>query len=86
MTIYIEVKSTNTRDCIPPSEYEPDMPFTMVLMEENKSGKLGPRKVGEGIASMSLDEFLDCLNCVEEDAVWWSFKMNDLVGKGKGGK
>ena len=55
-------------------------------MEENKSGKLGPQKGGEGIASMPLDEFLDCLKCAEKDAVWWSFKMNDLVGKGKGEK
>ncbi len=30
---------------------------------------------------MPLGEFLDCLNCAEEDAVWWSFRMNDLVGK-----
>ena len=58
----------------------------MVVMEENNSGKLGPWKVGKGIASMPLDEFLDCLNCAEEDAVWWSFRMNDLVGKGEGGK
>lgn len=80
------MKSAKIRDPTPPSEYDPDTPFTMVLMEENKSGKLGPREVGEGIASMPLDEFLDCLNCAEEDAVWWSFRMNDLVGKGEGGK
>ena len=58
----------------------------MVLMEENKSKKLSPQEVGKDITSMPLDEFLDCLNCAEEDAVWWSFKMNDFVGKGKGGK
>ena len=52
-------------------------------MEENKSGKLSPQEIGEGIASMPLDEFFDCLNCAEKDAVWWSFRMNDLVGKGE---
>ena len=80
------MKSAKIRDPTPPSEYDSDTPFIMVLMEENKSGKLGPREVGESIAFMLLDEFLDCFNCAEEDAVWWSFKMNDLVGKGEGGK
>ena len=63
------MKSTNTRDPTPPLEYDSDTLFTIVFIEENKNGKLGPRKVGEGIASMPLDEFLDCLNCAEEDAV-----------------
>ena len=58
----------------------------MVLIEENKSGKLDPWEVGKGNASMPLDEFFDCLNCAEKDAVWWSFRMNDLVGKSEGGK
>ncbi len=80
------MKSNKIRDPTPPSEYDPDTPFTMVLMNENKSGILGPREVGKGIASMPLDEFLDCLNCAKEDAVWWSFRMNDLVGEGVGGK
>ena len=35
---------------------------------------------------MPLDEFFDYLDCAEEDAVWQSFRMNDFVGKGKGGK
>ena len=80
------MKSAKIRDPTPPSKYNPDTPFTMVLMEENKSGKLGSQEVGESIASMPLDKFLDCLNCAEKDAVWWSFRMNDLVGKGEGGK
>ena len=53
----------------------------MVVIEGNKSGKLGPQDVGHGIAFMPLDEFFDCLNCAEKDAVCWSFRMNDLVGK-----
>ena len=61
------MKSAKIIDLTPPSEYDPDMPFTMVLMEENKSGKLGLQKVGESIASMPLDKFLDYLNCAEED-------------------
>ena len=35
---------------------------------------------------MPLDEFLNCLNCAEENTIWWSFRMNDLVGKSEGGK
>ncbi len=46
------------------------MLFTMILIEESKTGRLVPRKVGEGIASMLLEEFLDSLGYVEEDAVW----------------
>ncbi len=34
---------------------------------------------------MPLEEFLDSLGCVEEDAVWWSFKMKDLVREVSGG-
>ncbi len=57
----------------------------MILIEESKTGQLVLRKVGEGIASMPLEEFLDSLGCVEEDAVWWSFEMKDLVGEVSGG-
>ncbi len=53
----------------------------MILIEESKTGQLVPREVGEGIASMPLEEFLDSLGCVKEDAVWWSFEMKDLFGK-----
>ena len=80
------MKNAKIRDPTPRSEYDPDKPFTMVFMEENKSGKLGSQEVGEGIASMPLNKFLDCLNCAEEDTIWWSFRMNDLIGKGEGGK
>ena len=77
------MKSAKKKDFIPPSEYDPDTLFTMVHMEENKSEKLGPQEVGKGIADIPLDEFLDCLNCAKEDAVWKSFRMNDLVSKSK---
>ncbi len=30
---------------------------------------------------MPLEEFLDSLGCIEEDSVWWSFKMNNLIGE-----
>ncbi len=65
--------------------FDPDTPFTMILIEESKTGRLIPHEVGEGIASMPLEEFLDSLNCVEEDAVWWSFEMKDPVGEVSGG-
>ena len=77
------MKSTKTQDFTPLSEYDLDTLFTIVLIEENKSGKLGPPEVGEDIVSMPFDEFLDCLNCAEKDGVWWSFKRNNLVGKSK---
>ena len=50
-------------------------------MEVDKAGKLKPRQVEEGIASMPLDKFFDFLSCMEKDAVWWSFNMNDFVHK-----
>ncbi len=34
---------------------------------------------------MPLEEFLDSLGCLEEDAVWCSFEMKDLVGEVSGG-
>ncbi len=34
---------------------------------------------------MPLEELLDSLGCVEEDAFWWSFEMKDLVGEVLGG-
>ncbi len=53
----------------------------MILMEESKTGHLVPHKVGEEIAPMPLGKFLDRLDCIEEDAVWCSFEMKDLVSK-----
>ncbi len=57
----------------------------MILIEESKTGRLVPREVGEGIVSMPLEEFLDSLGCVEEDAVWWSLEIKDLFGEISGG-
>ncbi len=57
----------------------------MVLIEVGKVGKLSLRQVGEGIASMLLDEYFDYLGCMKEDAVWWLFNMKDLVHKRTGG-
>ncbi len=57
----------------------------MILIEVDKGRKLRPRQVGESIASMPLEEFFDFLGCREEDTVWWSFNMKDLVHKGTGG-
>ncbi len=53
-------------------------------MEVDKGGKLRPRQVREGKASMPFDKFFDCLGCMEEDAIWWSFNMKDLVHEGTG--
>lgn len=30
---------------------------------------------------MPFDKFFNNLYCVEKDAVWWSFRINDNVGK-----
>lgn len=59
------------------------MLFAIILIKENKSRKLSSQKVRKKIASIARDEFLKCFNCTKDDAVWWSFKMNDLVNKGK---
>ena len=50
--------------------FDPDTLFTMILIEENKTGQLVVYKIGKAIAFMSLKEFFDSLSCVEKDAVW----------------
>lgn len=55
------------------------MLFIMVFIKKNKSKKLGPQEFEEEIAFILFDEFLNCFNCAEEDAIWQSFKMNDLI-------
>ena len=54
-------------------------------MEVDKREKLRPRQVEVGIASISHNKFFDCLSYIEEDAVWWSFNMKDLVHERTGG-
>ena len=56
----------------------------MILIEKSKTKWLVLFKVREKIASMSLEKFFDSLGCVKKDAVWWLFKMKDLVGKESG--
>ena len=34
---------------------------------------------------MLFDKFFNCLSCMEEDIVWWSFNMKDLVYEKTGG-
>lgn len=80
------MKSIKIRDPTPHSDHNPNTPFIMVLVEENKSGKLGSQEVREGTASMPLDEFLYFLHYTEKNIVWWSFKMHNLIGKGEGEK
>ena len=41
----------------------------MVIVEENKSGKLSPQEVGESIAFISFNKFFNCLNQAEKDAI-----------------
>ncbi len=56
----------------------------MILIEESKTGQLVLCKNGKEITSMPLKKFLNSLGCVEEDAVWWSFKIKDLVDEVSG--
>ena len=65
----------------PALRFDPNMLFTMILIEESKTGQLVSRKVGKKIVSMPLEKFFDSLNCIEEDAVWWLFEMKDFVGE-----
>ena len=53
----------------------------MVLTQKNKSGKLGHQEIGEGTALMLVDKSLNYFSCAKEDAVWWSFKIIDFIGK-----
>lgn len=84
--IYIQVQITKIRAPIPSLDSDPDTAFTMIIIEENKNRNLGPWEVGEGIAFILLDEFLEFLNCIEENIVWWSFRIKNFIGKGKRGK
>ena len=80
------MKSTNIRDLTPSRKYDPDMFFNLVLIEKNKSGKMGPQKIWKNIAFIPLNEFFDYISCAKEDAVCWSFRVNKLIGKAKRGK
>lgn len=53
----------------------------MVFIEEIKAGQLIPHKVREEIAFIPLEAFFDNLDCIKEDAIWWSFEMKNLVSK-----
>lgn len=57
------------------------MPFIMILIEKSKTGQLISCKVGEKIAFILLEEFLNSLGYVEKDAILRSFEITDLVGE-----
>lgn len=57
------------------------MLFIIIFIKEDQSKKLCPQEVGKDIAFMPLNEFFDCFNCAEHDAIQQSFRMNDFVGK-----
>ena len=57
------------------------MPFIMILIEESKTGQLVSHKVRDEITSILLEDFFDSLDCIKKDAVWWLFKMKDLVSE-----
>lgn len=69
ITNNLKVKKTKIRNSILASEYNSDLVFTKLFVEENKSGKLDPWEVREGAFSMSLDKFLDRFNYAEEDVI-----------------
>lgn len=59
-------------------------PFPIFLIEVDKKEKLKPRQVREGIVFIPLDKFFDFFSCMEENAIWWSFNMKELVHKKTG--
>lgn len=61
-------------------EFDPNIPFIIMLIEKNKTKYLMFCKVGKKIAYMPLDEFFDCLGGIKDDIVWWFFEMKDLIG------
>lgn len=50
-------------------------------MKKTKGGYLIARKVSERITLILKDKFYDCLSCIKKDALWCSFKIEDLIGK-----
>lgn len=64
------VKDNIIKNLIPDPEVDPDTPFIMVLIKEAKGGRLVFQKVSDGIASMLLDKFFDCLSNIKKNAVW----------------
>lgn len=53
----------------------------MVLIEKSKIKHLVSCKIGKKIISILINEFFNCLGCVEEDKVWCSFEIMDLVSQ-----
>lgn len=50
-------------------------------MKKSKAGQLLSCKIGKKIASMPYEKFLDGLSYVKTNAVPWSLRMKNLVGK-----
>lgn len=83
ITIYLKIKSAKIKNPTPSLKNNLDTFLIIVFRKKNKSGKFGPQKVKESIRLMLIDEFFDCLNCMEEDAVWLLFRINNFIGKRK---
>lgn len=62
-------------------KFDPDKPFIIVFIEENKSGQLQPYEIKKNIASIPFDKFFDYFSCIEEDTIWWSFNIKDFICK-----
>lgn len=77
------MKNAKIRDSKPPLEYDSNTIFAIILIKKKMSEKLGFYEVEKVITFMQLDQFLDCFNCREEDAIKWLFEINNHVSKGK---
>lgn len=64
------MKNTKIKDFASPLKYNSNTLFIIIFMEKNKSIKLGSQKVGEDIASMSLNKFSNYFNYMEKDTIW----------------
>lgn len=53
----------------------------MILIEEIKTIQLISRKIGEKISFIPVKEFLNSLNYIKKDTIWWLFEIKDLVAK-----
>lgn len=65
----IPVKYTKIRNLIFFIEYNSDISFTIIFIENNKSKKLGPWKIGENIAFMQFDKFLNGISYIKKDVI-----------------
>lgn len=81
MLYYILGQKQLYKDLILDLRFDPDTPIIIVLIKESKVRRWVSHEVSEKIVSIPIDKFFDYQGYVEEDIVWWSFKIKDIVNR-----